>query len=389
MANDDDETEFSGILGGYPGSQPGGILAGLFPAQDGYDPQQPAGPALLPGAVATPLAAAALPPNLPHILRMIGHNAAMLAAAGGGPDPRGATNPDDASQGAGQMPSDPVAAPDASSAGAGRSGDVIAQLSPLAPGITSAAPSRGPVPPPASRPLPWPGRFAYPSTSSIPENPSWLPGTTAPATATDVVKERWPRPDDRDPSALLRGIAAVPATPGPSLPALLRNFIDPADLLQGIIRAENAPGDPNARSGSSSATGLTQFVNDTWEEMIRKYRPDLYARWASDEKGLLALRTDPDLSRQMALAYANENARALERAHLPVTKRNIYLSHFLGPGDALKILKADPDASADTVVPKAAADKNNGITRTMTVRDLIQRIEDRMEHGPGWQWPSQ
>src|SRR3546814_6232295 len=72
----------------------------------------------------------------------------------------------------------------------------------------------------------------------------------------------------------------------------------------------------------SSATGPAQFVDETWLEMLRKHRPDLAALPRPEALGL---RTDPDLSKAMAEAYAVENARGLYESGLPVTEQTVYM----------------------------------------------------------------
>jgi hypothetical protein len=45
-------------------------------------------------------------------------------------------------------------------------------------------------------------------------------------------------------------------------------------VVERIIGVES-DGDPNAKNKRSSATGLGQFLDETWLDMIRAHRPDL------------------------------------------------------------------------------------------------------------------
>src|SRR3546814_3838384 len=90
----------------------------------------------------------------------------------------------------------------------------------------------------------------------------------------------------------------------------------------------------------SSATGPAQFVDETWLEMLRKHRPDLAALPRPEALGL---RTDPDLSKAMAEAYAVENARRLYESGLPVTEQTVYMAHHFGLGGAPALPRGDPD----------------------------------------------
>src|SRR4051812_49087639 len=112
----------------------------------------------------------------------------------------------------------------------------------------------------------------------------------------------------------------------------------PAGSTAGIIQAESG-GNPNAKNPRSSATGLGQFLEATWLDMLKKHRPDLLE--GRSRQDILALRTDPELAKAMTDAYAADNAAILKKAGLPVTPGNIYLAHFAGAGGARGILTAD------------------------------------------------
>ena len=87
-------------------------------------------------------------------------------------------------------------------------------------------------------------------------------------------------------------------------------------LLVETARRESAM-NPNARASTSSATGLFQFIESTWLDMVRRHGADhgLGAEAAALQNGadaatrrqILALRTDPELSARMA------NLRAITR----------------------------------------------------------------------------
>ena len=148
MYKDDDMTEFSGILGKYPTPQPGGILAGLFPAELALDPQQRGGMALVPAANAMPVAAGIAPLDLPHMLRMIDYKAAMLRAAGRRPASTGTANADGSAQGAPTAPA-PVAAPAEVPPGLAPAAPPTAQAAAAAPGKFTATIPLGSVPLPS------------------------------------------------------------------------------------------------------------------------------------------------------------------------------------------------------------------------------------------------
>lgn len=141
------------------------------------------------------------------------------------------------------------------------------------------------------------------------------------------------------------------------------NHMSLADLIIG----NESGGDPNARNPNSSAGGLGQFINSTWVSMLQKHRPDLVEGRSPQE--LIALKSDPDLSKQMTEAYASDNGAILSKAGLPVTPGNTYLAHFAGPQGAVSVLSADPTAPVSSVLG-AAAVKANPFLNGMTAGDL-------------------
>lgn len=137
-------------------------------------------------------------------------------------------------------------------------------------------------------------------------------------------------------------------------------------LVDQIISAESG-GDPYARNARSSASGLGQFIDSTWLSTIKAHRPDL-AEGRSDAD-LLALKTDPGLSREMTAAYAADNGAILSKAGLPVTPGSTYLAHFAGPQGAVGILNADPTTPVSSILT-AGAIKANPFLQGMTASDL-------------------
>ena len=132
---------------------------------------------------------------------------------------------------------------------------------------------------------------------------------------------------------------------------------------------------PNARARTSSATGLFQFIDQTWLGMVRQHGAEHGLGWAAGQirqgpngryyvadpetrRQILDLRRQPEAASAMAAEYAADNGRYLEnrlgRAMEPV---DLYLAHFLGAGGATRFLRAhaaSPDAPAAAMLPQAA-----------------------------------
>lgn len=145
-------------------------------------------------------------------------------------------------------------------------------------------------------------------------------------------------------------------------------------LIDSIIGAESG-GDAHARNSRSTATGAGQFIEGTWLDIISRERPDLVQGKTQEE--ILALRTDPQLSRQMTEAYAAQNGATLSKAGHAVTPGNTYLAHFAGPQGAVSVLSADPSTPIDRVLTPAAI-KANPFLQGMTAGDLRAWADRKM-----------
>ena len=173
---------------------------------------------------------------------------------------------------------------------------------------------------------------------------------------------------------------------GPHLHFELREAGEPVDplgvtasgaaeaLVARIVRIESG-GQADARNTRSTATGLGQFIDATWIAMMQRYRPDLHG--SLTREALLALRTDPDLSREMILAYTRENETFLRRAGHAITPGRLYLAHFLGPRGADAALRADPAALVSDVFEPAVITANPQL-RGQTIAQLIDKVEGLM-----------
>ena len=164
-------------------------------------------------------------------------------------------------------------------------------------------------------------------------------------------------------------------------------------LVDRIVGAESK-GDPNARPVDpetgrlkSSAAGTGQFIEGTWLGLMKKYRPDLAAGHSDGE--LLSLRTlnTPEgraLNREMVGRYAEDNGRSLQSAGVPVNDASLYLAHFLGPGDAAKVLKADAAQPVAGLVAGASLAANREVfSKAPTAGDLIAWAGRKVGVGEG------
>jgi hypothetical protein len=155
-------------------------------------------------------------------------------------------------------------------------------------------------------------------------------------------------------------------------------------IVERIIQVESN-GNPNAKNKRSSATGLGQFLDETWLDLIRTYRPDLARGRGKGE--ILELRRDPNLAREITSRFTEQNAGMLRRRGLPITPGTLYLAHFAGGAGAVAILSALDHADAASIMAKSDASgrtkrakiiKANPFLERFTVADLKSWADRKM-----------
>jgi hypothetical protein len=136
-----------------------------------------------------------------------------------------------------------------------------------------------------------------------------------------------------------------------------------------------------AHAGTSSASGLYQFIDQSWLSVVKKHGAEHGLGWAADAIGqgggghlsvadgatkqaILALRNDPRTASLMAAASASDNKGALEASlGRSATGTDLYMAHFLGLAGARQFLTgmaSNPQASGAAMFP-AAAHANHGV----------------------------
>jgi hypothetical protein len=142
-------------------------------------------------------------------------------------------------------------------------------------------------------------------------------------------------------------------------------------IVERIIKVESN-GDPNLTNKRSSAVGLGQFLNETWLDLIRTYRPDLARERSEDE--ILELRRDANIARQITMRFTEQNASMLRRRGLPVTPGTLYLAHFAGGGGAVAILLALENADAASVMASADTTGRTNREKLIKANPFLERF---------------
>lgn len=164
--------------------------------------------------------------------------------------------------------------------------------------------------------------------------------------------------------------------------AATRTGADFGYLLKTATRESSL--NPSAKAATSSATGLFQFIEQTWLATVKKHGAEHglgnYAAQieqgadgrykiaeGGDRQAILALRKDPNAAAAMAGELTVDMAQTLrDGLGRNPTSGELYSAHVMGPGGALKLIKAaqsNPSQSAADLFP-AAAKANKSIFYT-------------------------
>jgi hypothetical protein len=152
--------------------------------------------------------------------------------------------------------------------------------------------------------------------------------------------------------------------------------VDP--VMMASIMATESGFNPDAKAGTSSATGLGQFINDTWQTMLGKFGPKYGI--SPDTPA-----TDARANALMTAEFLKMNAEQIKGSvNRKLTDTDLYFAHFLGAGGARTFLGSDPSAIAANVMPKAARanipifyDQKNGNT-PRTVGEVYALMNSRL-----------
>lgn len=163
---------------------------------------------------------------------------------------------------------------------------------------------------------------------------------------------------------------------------------------------------PDAKAATSSASGLYQFVEQSWLGAVKKHGAEHGLGWAaaSITQGsggryyvsdtatrdyILKLRNNPDVASLMAAEHAADNKTELQASlGREVGGADLYMAHFLGVGGAKKFLGAlqsNPGTTAAQLFPAAAASNRNIFFgesgRARSVGEIYDRFAAKLQRG--------
>jgi hypothetical protein len=169
--------------------------------------------------------------------------------------------------------------------------------------------------------------------------------------------------------------ASTPVPPGPRMPPGANPYGDNphAQALWAAEQAIKGPesgGNASAQNPTSSAGGLFQITNDTWDAALQK----LGVPAPSSDTERNAQKYNPDMNTAVMRSINTDAAAALDAKSLPVTVETLQAAHRLGPGGAAEAIQAamkDPDAPlvGNGLSPNAV--KGNGDISKLTVGQFL------------------
>ena len=144
-------------------------------------------------------------------------------------------------------------------------------------------------------------------------------------------------------------------------------LVDTAKRESGFRASVKAP--------TSSASGLFQFIESTWLQMVKEKGPELGLKDVAAQitktssgkyrvensetrKEILELRNKPEIAALMAGAFTKINAETIEaKIGRKPTSGELYIAHFLGAHNGSKLIQASslkPNMKAADLFPQAA-----------------------------------
>jgi hypothetical protein len=176
------------------------------------------------------------------------------------------------------------------------------------------------------------------------------------------------------------------------------------DYLLGQAQLESGL-NPTARAGTSSATGLYQFIDQSWLGVVKQHGAENGLGWASNaisrsggrwvvsdpamKSAILNLRKNPQVSAAMAAESASDNKTAIEGSlGRGATGTDLYMAHFLGLGGAksfLQTMQSNPGASGAAMFPAAARANRNvfydASGNARSLGEIYQRFSAKLDRG--------
>lgn len=143
----------------------------------------------------------------------------------------------------------------------------------------------------------------------------------------------------------------------------------------GRNRSAESSGNDAVANDKSSAVGRYQFLGDTWLQFYRKTFGDT----GESPDAILRKRLDGDVQDKVMATFTQHNIDILESRGVAVNDATVYLMHFLGEGDGIKVLTASADTNIGELVGRGARRANAAVfANVRNAGQLIKWAEQKM-----------
>lgn len=127
---------------------------------------------------------------------------------------------------------------------------------------------------------------------------------------------------------------------------------------------------PYIKAGTSSASGLYQFIKRTWEGEGGKWGANMALAFGG-------LQPSPAEQLARVKTLAAKDAAQLTKAGILINKASLYACHFLGWPTAVRIISGDVNERADLIAGEAATKANPSILRGKTVGQFLSWLNKK------------
>ncbi len=196
------------------------------------------------------------------------------------------------------------------------------------------------------------------------------------------------------------------------IPQKITNALQKASVVTGVdfqylmdTAARESGFRPSVKAPTSSASGLFQFIESTWLQMVKEHGNEFglgeqakqisktkSGKYVVEDAGkrreILDLRNNPDVASVMAGAFTKLNAQHMEQTlSRKPTSGELYIAHFLGAGNGGKLVKAanvNPTMKAADLFPSAARSNKSLFYqrgKAVSVKGLYQNLVRRHNVG--------
>ena len=147
------------------------------------------------------------------------------------------------------------------------------------------------------------------------------------------------------------------------------------DYLTAIKGIESFGGRTNVKASTSSATGIFQFTDATWAQVV-----------ALDKKSDNPIlkddgRIDPVQQIRAIQILTNANADGLTRVGIEVSPVSLYMSHLLGISSAVALLKANKDADPAGLLKPRVISNNAAILDKVSIKAVVAAVKNKLDNG--------